>query len=123
MATALLLLHGFTHTGASWNRLRAQLGERYRPLTPDIRGHGSASAAEPADLNSVLADLRAAAPTRFTLAGYSMGGRIALHAALAMPERVDRLILISASPGLADPDERENRRRSDEALAGAPSPG
>ncbi len=46
-----------------------------------------------------------------------MGGRIALHAALAMPERVDRLILISASPGLADPVEREARLRADEQLA------
>ena len=46
-----------------------------------------------------------------------MGGRIALHAALAMPERVDRLILIGASPGLADPAEREARVRADEQLA------
>ena len=46
-----------------------------------------------------------------------MGGRIALHAALAMPERVSRLVLVSASPGIADPGERETRRRSDERLA------
>jgi 2-succinyl-6-hydroxy-2,4-cyclohexadiene-1-carboxylate synthase len=46
-----------------------------------------------------------------------MGGRIALHAALAMPERVDRLILISASPGLADAGERDARLRADERLA------
>ena len=40
-----------------------------------------------------------------------MGGRIALHAALALPERVERLVLIGASPGIADPAEREARRR------------
>ena len=39
-----------------------------------------------------------------------MGGRIALHAALALPGRVDRLVLIGASPGIADPAEREARR-------------
>ena len=51
------------------------------------------------------------------LVGYSMGGRIALYAALALPAIVERLVLIGASPGLADAAERERRRRDDEALA------
>ena len=51
------------------------------------------------------------------LGGYSMGGRIALHLALAEPARVRRLVLIGASPGLADPAERARRRVADEALA------
>jgi 2-succinyl-6-hydroxy-2,4-cyclohexadiene-1-carboxylate synthase len=46
-----------------------------------------------------------------------MGGRIALHAAFALPDRVRRLVLIGASPGLADPGKRDARRRADEALA------
>src|ERR1700742_1440971 len=54
MAPTLVLLHGFTHSGASWNRVTAELGERYRPLAPDIRGQASASAATPVDLHSVL---------------------------------------------------------------------
>ncbi len=117
MTPAVLLLHGFTHTGASWDPVVAALGERYRATAPDIRGHGSASDAEPVTLESVLADLDALAPERFTLVGYSMGGRLALHAALAMPYRVDSLILIGASPGLANRGEREERRRLDEGLA------
>jgi 2-succinyl-6-hydroxy-2,4-cyclohexadiene-1-carboxylate synthase len=118
MATSLVLLHGFTHTGASWNRVLSELGaERYRAIAPDIRGHGSASAAEPVDLDRVLEDVAALAPDRFALAGYSMGGRIALHAALAMPERIEGLVLIGASPGLAVAAERDERRRADESLA------
>ncbi len=113
----LVLLHGFTHTGASWNRVRAELGERYPALAPDIRGHGSASAIEPVDLDGVLSDVDAMAPNRFALAGYSMGGRLALHVALAMPERIERLVLIGASPGIAAPEERTARRQADEALA------
>jgi 2-succinyl-6-hydroxy-2,4-cyclohexadiene-1-carboxylate synthase len=46
-----------------------------------------------------------------------MGGRIALHAALALPERVTRLVLIGASPGIEDPAERRRRREADERLA------
>jgi 2-succinyl-6-hydroxy-2,4-cyclohexadiene-1-carboxylate synthase len=117
MTPAVLLLHGFTHTGASWDPVVAALGERYRAIAPDIRGHGPASDAEPATLAAVLADLDALAPDRFALGGYSMGGRLALHAALAMPDRVERLILIGASPGIQDRREREQRRRADDALA------
>jgi 2-succinyl-6-hydroxy-2,4-cyclohexadiene-1-carboxylate synthase len=117
MAPTVLLLHGFTNTGASWDPVVAALGERYRLLAPDIRGHGSASAARPVTLEAVIDDLAALAPDRFTLVGYSQGGRIALHAALALPERVERLVLVGASPGIEDPAERAARRAADEALA------
>src|SRR6202044_3280629 len=57
------------------------------------------------------------APERFVLCGYSMGGRVALHVALAAPERVSRLIVIAANPGIEDEDERAARRADDERLA------
>lgn len=117
MAPDVVLLHGFTHTGASWDPVVAALGERYRALAPDIRGHGSASRRTPVSLEAVLDDLAALAPARFTLTGYSMGGRIALHATLALPTRIDRLVLIGASPGLASPADRDARRSADEELA------
>jgi 2-succinyl-6-hydroxy-2,4-cyclohexadiene-1-carboxylate synthase len=115
--TELVLLHGFTNTGASWDDVASALPRTYRVQAPDLRGHGSASRVRPVTLESVLAEIDALAPGRFTLAGYSQGGRIALHAALALPGRVERLVLIGASPGVADPAEREQRRRADEALA------
>lgn len=117
MAPDVVLLHGFTHTGASWDPVVSALPERYRALAPDIRGHGSAAEREPITLEGVLDDVAALAPERFTLLGYSMGGRIALHAALALPERIDRLMLIGASPGLGDPTERASRREADDRLA------
>jgi 2-succinyl-6-hydroxy-2,4-cyclohexadiene-1-carboxylate synthase len=115
--TELVLLHGFTNTGASWDGVIQALPHSYRVQAPDIRGHGSASGARPVTLDSVLAEVDALAPGRFTLGGYSQGGRIALHAALSMPGRVERLVLIGASPGLAEGSEREERRHADEALA------
>jgi 2-succinyl-6-hydroxy-2,4-cyclohexadiene-1-carboxylate synthase len=95
----------------------AALGQSYTAIAPDIRGHGAASDSVPVTLEAVIGDIGALAPERFTLAGYSMGGRIALHVALAIGSRVERLVLIGASPGLADPGERERRRAADEALA------
>ena len=66
----------------------------------------------------MIDDIAASSPEQsFTLAGYSQGGRIALHVALALPQRVRRLVLIGASPGLADEAEREQRRIADERLA------
>jgi 2-succinyl-6-hydroxy-2,4-cyclohexadiene-1-carboxylate synthase len=112
-----VLLHGFTNSGASWQPVISGLGQRYRALAPDIRGHASASDRVPVTLPAVLGDLEQLAPSGFTLAGYSQGGRIALHAALAMPERVERLVLIGASPGLADAAERATRSVADERLA------
>ena len=49
--------------------------------------------------------------------GYSMGGRLCLQLALDHPEVVERLALISGSPGIADPNERAERRKTDERLA------
>ena len=117
MGGELILLHGFTQTGASWEPVRREVGERYRSHAPDLRGHGAASGQRPVSFAAVIGDLASVVEGSFTLAGYSMGGRIALAFALARPERVERLVLVSASPGLADPGEREARRRADEALA------
>ncbi len=96
----------------------AALGERYRALAPDLRGHGRASDAVPVTLEAVLADLEPLVRAEpVTVVGYSMGGRIALHAALAWGERVRHLVLIGASPGIAGTAVRAARRNEDERLA------
>jgi 2-succinyl-6-hydroxy-2,4-cyclohexadiene-1-carboxylate synthase len=115
VAPALVLLHGFTQTRQSWRRTVLALGAgRYRALVPDLPGHGQA-AHRTASFDACTAYVRALAPERFTLAGYSMGGRIALHAAFQL--RPERLVLIGAGPGLQDREERAQRRAADDALA------
>ena len=51
------------------------------------------------------------------LVGYSMGGRLAMHAALAAPERFAGAIFVSANPGLTSEDERAARLRNDQVWA------
>src|SRR3954453_13341331 len=118
MAETIVLLHGFGGTHRAWDRVIARLdAERYRPLAVDLRGHGAARDARPIGFVECTADILAAAPERFTLCGYSMGGRIAQHVALAAPERVTRLVLVSTTAGIDDPAERAERRAAGDALA------
>lgn len=118
MPEPLLLLHGFTQTGRGWDEVARHLaGERYRPLAPDLRGHGAAAARRPIDFESCVADVARLAVGSFALVGYSMGGRLALHVALAHPERVSRLVLVSTTAGIDDPGERTQRRAADAELA------
>jgi 2-succinyl-6-hydroxy-2,4-cyclohexadiene-1-carboxylate synthase len=118
MPATVVLLHGFAGTGRAWDPVVERLDrERYTPLTPDLRGHGSAGARRPVSFDAVVADVLALAPERFALCGYSMGGRIALHVALAAPERVERLVLAATTAGIDGEAQRAERRESDERLA------
>jgi 2-succinyl-6-hydroxy-2,4-cyclohexadiene-1-carboxylate synthase len=111
----LVLLHGFTQTSRCWGPFADDLATDHELVLVDLPGHGGSSEVE-ADLVQT-AGLAADAGGRGTWIGYSMGGRVALHAALLRPAVVDRLVLIGATGGIDDEDERDARRASDEALA------
>ncbi len=119
MPETLVLLHGFGGTHRAWKVVVGLLDhERYRPLALDLPGHGArADAPRPISFAGCVADVLAASPERFALCGYSLGGRVALHVALAAPERVTRLVLIGVNPGIEDQVERAARRGSDRGLA------
>ena len=96
MPETVVLLHGFGGTRRTWDGVAALLdAERYRPLALDLPGHGEAAAERPLTFERCVSSVLAAAPERFVLCGYSMGGRIALHVALAAPGRVARLLLVA----------------------------
>lgn len=111
-----VLVHGFTQTGASWAPVAALLeAAGHEVVTPDAPGHGERSD-YPTDLWDGALGL-ASQCGQATWVGYSMGGRLALHVALAHPDAVERLVLVGATPGIADDAERAARREADEALA------
>ena len=109
------LVHGFTQTGRSWRQIAGRLAHNHEVAAVDAPGHGDSSALA-ADLWTGAAALVESAGTA-AYVGYSMGGRLALHAALAHPGAVNRLVLLGATPGIADAGERAARQRSDNALA------
>ncbi|HEY5640239.1 MAG TPA: 2-succinyl-6-hydroxy-2,4-cyclohexadiene-1-carboxylate synthase [Dehalococcoidia bacterium] len=120
---ALLLLHGFTGSSATWEPFLTSW-RGFTAIAVDLPGHGASdSPADPARysmehcVKDIVALMDRLGVERAAALGYSMGGRVALHLALAAPERLRALVLESASPGIEDPAERAARRESDEALA------
>lgn len=98
----LVLLHGAgVDDGAlSWEHVLPALGETHRVYAVDWPGHGGSDdapehsvAAYRDVLDGVLDELGLESTA---LAGISMGGGVALSFALANPERVDRLALVSS---------------------------
>jgi 2-succinyl-6-hydroxy-2,4-cyclohexadiene-1-carboxylate synthase len=91
----VVLLHGFGGTRHAWDGVAARLRpERYLPLALDLPGHGTMAGERPITFAGCVAHVLARAPARFALCGYSLGGRVALHVALAAPRRVTRLVLV-----------------------------
>ena len=119
MPETVVLLHGFAGTHRAWDGVVERLDpERYRPLALDLPGHGERADAErPISFAGCVEHVLARAPACFALCGYSLGGRVALHVALAAPERVSRLVLVSATAGIEDDDERSKRSAADHHLA------
>lgn len=120
----VLALHGWLGRGADWAPVAARLGAAVRVVAPDLPGHGASDAPPEAFTMDGAADglaalLDAVGLERAVVAGYSMGGRLALHLALRHPGRVAGLVLVAASPGLAAEEARAARRAEDAARAAA----
>ncbi|MFM7050821.1 MAG: alpha/beta fold hydrolase [Planctomycetota bacterium] len=112
-APRVTLLHGFLGSPADW-------ADVLRELRPDIACDAPTIASfDPSSVAAAARGLAAHLEARACdlLVGYSMGGRIALELAATRPELAPRLLLLSASPGIEDEDERAARRDEDDRRA------
>lgn len=120
---AIVFFHGFMGSRADWADALSALDGRLYCVAPDLPGHGASLKLAP-EMYTIEGAARATVDLlnhlgveRSVVAGYSMGGRLALYLALRHRERCAGLFLESASPGIEDATEREARRRSDEETA------
>ncbi len=122
----LLMLHGFTGSGRSFQDIIAGFENRedYTFILVDQLGHGKTDAPahhERYRMEKVLVDLKSILDrlsiSSVSIYGYSMGGRVALSFAVAYPKLVSKLVLESASPGLKKMEDRSARVKADEKLA------
>ena len=113
----IVALHGFTLTGAQFATLAEHMDRKI--LAPDLPGHGSTSIA-PVDLPHTMDALAlwlSGEDPPLPVLGYSMGGRIALALALDRPDVVERVVVVSAGPGIDDSYSRAMRIAEDSELA------
>ncbi len=109
-----VLLHGLTGHRKDFESVLPALAAHGRTLAPDLRGHGNSSrsgTAQGYDFETLVADLcrflDVLAIDRCDLLGHSFGGMLALRFALAHPERVASLVLMSTSCEAPDVYTRE----------------
>lgn len=97
--TELVLLHGWGLQRAVWDSVVPQLAPAIRTHALDLPGHGAAAMVTPYTTDALAHALlapRAATPAAWL--GWSLGGLVALAAALAVPTRVEKLVLVATTP-------------------------
>ena len=121
---ALLFLHGFLGSSRDWRDIIGKMSDEFFCIAPDLPGHGKTVAGVPdADYRMencagrVVELLDALQVRTCRVVAYSMGGRLALYLAVSFPERFERIVLESASPGLKTEQERRMRIAHDRQLA------
>lgn len=101
MKPALVLLHGWGAHHRVWDALASRLNADVDVIAPDLPGHD----AVPSAIERTVDQLAAAVPARCVVAGWSLGGQLALAWARRYPQQVARLILIATTPRfVATPD-------------------
>jgi pimeloyl-ACP methyl ester carboxylesterase len=120
-AEPLVLLHGFTGTGQTFDPFLDQLGARYRLIVPDWRGHGRTSNPCGEIVHAELARDTAAFVSalgigRAHFCGFSSGGMHLLFLALERPRLVHSLALVAATYAFDDHTKAEVR----EVMASVP---
>jgi 2-succinyl-6-hydroxy-2,4-cyclohexadiene-1-carboxylate synthase len=106
-APLVVFVPGFMQRGEAWAPVAGRVAERYPTACLDFATH---------TLEGRLEELRAAAPPGSVVAGYSMGGRLAIQLAVREPERFAALVTVGASAGIDDEDERARRLAADSDL-------
>ena len=106
-ASRVVFIPGFMQPGDAWKPVADRLGQRYSSVLLDHREHTYEG----------RLDEIAEAGEGAALVGYSLGGRLALHAALREPDRYRALMTVGASAGIEDVAERTARLQADEKLA------
>jgi 2-succinyl-6-hydroxy-2,4-cyclohexadiene-1-carboxylate synthase len=111
----LVFIHGFTQTRESWRPIATRFADSHEVVLVDAPYHGESQDVDVAFESA--SNLISTVIDGGICIGYSMGGRLALLAALNQPAMVKALVLVSATPGIADPNERQTRREADDMLA------
>jgi pimeloyl-[acyl-carrier protein] methyl ester esterase len=94
----LVLIHGWGLHSGIWNSLLPLLEAHFRVTRVDLPGHGRSTWNGAGELDDMVRSVLAVVPARASWAGWSLGGLVALRAALLQPASVSALALIASTP-------------------------
>lgn len=108
----MMCLHGFAQGPESWLTL---IPPGIEVMAPHLPGHGG----EPpcAGFDDAVDALASRLTAPMAVAGYSLGGRLALALCARYPERITGALVVSANPGIEDAGDRRARREWDDQQA------
>ncbi len=98
---SLIMVPGLVCDGAVWAHQRAGLADVADCIVPDV--------VRPDTMQAMAVEVLAAAPEKFAIAGFSMGGYVALEVLRQAPHRVTRLALIDSGARADSPEQTVNR--------------
>lgn len=124
--TPLVLIHGNWGSSTWWEPVLERLPKGRRALAPDLRGRGQSRGPDTdygiaSMANDVLAFADALGLGQFDLVGHSLGSCVAMEIALAHPERLRSLVVVSPGwidgmPGVYAIPERQKQLKDDPAF-------
>jgi pimeloyl-[acyl-carrier protein] methyl ester esterase len=101
----LALVHGWGMNARVFDTLAELLADDFEVRALDLPGHGGREVRVKNTLQSWADDLAQQLPDGATLLGWSLGGQVAMRAALDHPDRISRLILLAATPRFVTDDD------------------
>jgi pimeloyl-ACP methyl ester carboxylesterase len=119
----LLLLHGGSGIGADWSLVFGGDPAGFRVIVPDLRGHGRSTNPGAFTFRDAAADMFALLDhlglTRVSAIGLSLGAKTLLHMATQQPDRIEAMVLVSATPYFPAPARAAMAQLSTDAFSDA----
>jgi 2-succinyl-6-hydroxy-2,4-cyclohexadiene-1-carboxylate synthase len=108
---SVIFIPGFMQPAEAWSEVAGRVPQRYPSVLLRHAEH---------ERESRIAEIAAAADAvdgDVVLCGYSLGGRLALNAAVRDPGRYAAVVVLGAAAGIDEPAARQARRQADDKLA------
>ena len=99
--TPLVILHGLLGAGRNWQTIGSQMAEEFQVIAPDLRNHGQSPHSERMTYADLVEDVLALVrklERPVHLLGHSLGGKVAMRAALAEPAAFASLTVVDMAP-------------------------
>ena len=104
----IAMVHGWGMNARVFDTLAERLASDFDVRALNLPGHGGIAALANNSLQDWADDLVSQVPAHSTLLGWSLGGQVAMRAAIDHPDTISRLVVLSSTPRFVTSDEWEH---------------